>query len=215
MLLFYPEIASRLDFSRVTFLDKETFTDIPEGKQRESDLVVEVYALDGQVEIILVHIEIEFEWGSDFPGRMFDYYTLLRLRYRLMRTSRLGKVAQKFQSLLALVRSGVDEARLTLLTNMVETYLTLNDQERESFATLVATPDGKEVEMVISVYEERGIEKGVKRGEQKLLLRLIESKFGAVSEDIRLRVEAITDVEAIEQLADALLTAHSLKEMGF
>ncbi len=109
---------------------------------------------------------------------------------------------------------------------MVETYLMLNDQERESFATLVATSEVKEVQMVVSIYEERGIEKGIQqgitqgiaqgvtRGEQKLLLRLIERKFGHVPEDVRSRVEAITDLEAIEQLADTILTAQSLEEMG-
>lgn len=42
LTLFYPEVAKQLDFSRVRFLDKETFTDVPEGKQRESDLVAEI-----------------------------------------------------------------------------------------------------------------------------------------------------------------------------
>ena len=44
----------------------------------------------------------------------------------LMRTSRLGKVAQKYESLRTMARSGLDEARLALLTNVVETYLPLN-----------------------------------------------------------------------------------------
>ncbi len=83
LTLFYPDFANRLDFSQVKFLDKEAFTNIPEGKQRRSDLVVEVYTLEGVPEIVLVHIEVEYEWGSDFPERMFDYYTLLRWRYRL------------------------------------------------------------------------------------------------------------------------------------
>ena len=42
MELFFPEVANRLDFSRVTFLDKEVFTDLPQGKQREADLVAQV-----------------------------------------------------------------------------------------------------------------------------------------------------------------------------
>lgn len=153
----------------------------------------------------------------------------------LMKPSRLGKVAQKFQSLLALVRSGVDEARLTLLTNVVEKYLTLDDVERARFEALVATPEGKEVAMVVSVYEERGIEKGmaqgleqgiaqgiekgieqgILRGECKTLLRQIERKFGPVSQDVRGRLEAIMDVEELDRLADSILTAQSLEEMGF
>lgn len=273
LLLFYPDVAKRLDFSRVKFLDKETFTDIPEGEQRRSDLVVEVYTLEGEPEIILVHIEVEYEWRSHFPKRMFDYFTLWRWRYRLpifpiaiyltsgrggmvreqfvervfdqvvnvftynavglpdlnaddylaldnplapalsalMKTSRLGKVAQKFQSLLAMVRSGVDEARLTLLTNMLETYLTLDEVEQETFKALVEAPEGKEVQMVVSVYEERA----ALRAERKLLLRLMERKFGALPESIRAHMQAISDVEVLDQLADSILTAQSLEEMGF
>lgn len=89
--------------------------------------------------------------------------------------------------------------------------------------------------MVVSVYEERGIEKGmaqgleqgiaqgiekgieqgILRGECKTLLRQIERKFGPVSQDVRGRLEAIMDVEELDRLADSILTAQSLEEMGF
>ncbi len=280
LTLFYPDFAKLLDFSRVKFLDKETFTDLPEGAQRRSDLVVEVYTLEGQQRIILVHIEVEEEWRSEFPERMFDYYTLLRWRYRLrifpiavyltsgrgglvreryveqvneedvnvftfnaiglpalkaddylsldnplapavsalMQPSKLGKVAQKFQSLLALVRSGVDEAHLMLLTNVVEKYLKLDDVERVRFEELVATPEGKVVEMVVSIYEERGIEKGIEqgilRGERKTLLRQLERKFAPLPDSVRTRLEAITDAEELDRLTDTILTAETLEDMG-
>ena len=45
MELFYLDVAARLDFSRVSFLDKETFTDFPQGDQREADIVAQVYTL--------------------------------------------------------------------------------------------------------------------------------------------------------------------------
>jgi hypothetical protein len=41
--LFFPEVAARLDFARVVFLDKEVFTDVPEGSRRELDLVAQAY----------------------------------------------------------------------------------------------------------------------------------------------------------------------------
>jgi hypothetical protein len=73
-------VAARLDFSRVTFLDKEMFTDVPEGSQRELDLVAEVYTLDGEPELVYLHLEVEAERRRTFPHRMFEYYALLRLR---------------------------------------------------------------------------------------------------------------------------------------
>jgi hypothetical protein len=81
--LFYPEVAARLDFTRVTFLDKEVFTDVPEGSRREMDLLAQVYTLDGEPELILVHVEVQAQRGGDFPPRMFEYYVLLRLRYKM------------------------------------------------------------------------------------------------------------------------------------
>jgi hypothetical protein len=81
--LFYPDVAARLDFGRVTFLDKETFTDLPEGSRREADLVAQVYTHDGEPEIVLLHIELQKQRRGTFPYRMFEYYALLRLRHKL------------------------------------------------------------------------------------------------------------------------------------
>jgi hypothetical protein len=81
--LFFPEVAARLDFTRVEFLDRELFTDIPEGSRREADVVAQVLTLDGQPELILVHIEVQAKRARAFPYRMFEYYALLRLRYKV------------------------------------------------------------------------------------------------------------------------------------
>src|SRR2546427_576698 len=81
--LFFPAAAARLDFSRVEFLDREVFTDIPEGSRREPDLVARTYTLDGRPEIILVHVEVQAKVDRDFPYRMWEYYALLRLRFKL------------------------------------------------------------------------------------------------------------------------------------
>jgi hypothetical protein len=176
MELFFADVAARLDFSSVTFLDKETFTDLPQGDQREADLVAQVYTLEGEPEIILTHIEVEARRRGSFPRRMFEYYMMLRLRRRvpvypivvylspgaggltterheervfdeeinvfqykavglpdleaddyqaldnplgpalsaLMKTSRLGAVAQEYQSLRAMASSQMDAERQTL-----------------------------------------------------------------------------------------------------
>lgn len=83
LALFLPEVEARLDFARVTFLDKEVFTDVPEGSRRELDVVAQVYTLDGVPELIVLHIEVQARREREFPYRMFEYYALLRLRYKL------------------------------------------------------------------------------------------------------------------------------------
>src|SRR5579872_1107318 len=82
MELFFPTVAARLDFSHLTFLDKELFTDLPDGKLRETDLLAEVHTRDGEPELVLLHVEVQAKRQSDFPFRMWEYYSLLRLRHR-------------------------------------------------------------------------------------------------------------------------------------
>ena len=79
--LFYPDVAARLDFTTLEFLDKELFTDFPEGSVREADVVARVETHEGTPELILVHVEIQSRPEQDFPYRMFQYYALLRFKY--------------------------------------------------------------------------------------------------------------------------------------
>jgi len=81
--LFYPDISAQLDFGQVVFLDKKTFTDVPEGSRREADIVARVRTRDtGRSEIILIHVEVQTQRRAEFAYRMFEYYVLLRLRHR-------------------------------------------------------------------------------------------------------------------------------------
>ena len=52
--LFCPDIAARLDFGTVHFLEKELFTDFPEGNLREADVVAEVDTQDDIEGLVLV-----------------------------------------------------------------------------------------------------------------------------------------------------------------
>ena len=78
--LFDPETAARLDLDTMTFVNPEVFTDFPRGERRTADIVVQVQTLDGDTELILVHVEVQREREPDFPWRMWQYYSLLRQR---------------------------------------------------------------------------------------------------------------------------------------
>ena len=80
MELFLPDAARRLDFSRITPLNNEMFTALIDGERREPDILAEVYTRSGEPEIILVHIEVQAARNRDVPYRMWEYYSLLRLR---------------------------------------------------------------------------------------------------------------------------------------
>jgi hypothetical protein len=76
--LFFPEQAAQLDFRTMKFLEQEFFTDFPSGEHRYIDTLVEIYTLSG--ELILIHLEFQSTHPSDFPRRMFRYFSQLRLR---------------------------------------------------------------------------------------------------------------------------------------
>ena len=79
----HPDVAARLDFTTRELLDKEIFTDSPEGSVREADVVARVETHEGTPELILVHIEIQSRPEKDFPYRMFQYYALLRFKHEV------------------------------------------------------------------------------------------------------------------------------------
>ena len=79
--LFFPQVAARLDFTSRRPLDKEFFTDLPEGRRREADVVAELQTREGEPELILVHVEVQSRNESDVGRRMWEYYSMLRLRY--------------------------------------------------------------------------------------------------------------------------------------
>ena len=81
--LFFPDVERRLDFGNVEFLDKEVFTDFPEGSSRRADVVAKLATHDGKPELVLIHVEVQASHNKEFPARMFEYYALLGARYNI------------------------------------------------------------------------------------------------------------------------------------
>ena len=82
--LFLPELAQEIDAASVQFLDKETFTALPLGEKKILDVVARVETVSGRPPVILVHIEAESGYPTDFPARMFNYHITLRLRHQVL-----------------------------------------------------------------------------------------------------------------------------------
>ncbi|HLJ57636.1 MAG TPA: hypothetical protein VKT77_21555 [Chthonomonadaceae bacterium] len=60
---------------------------------------------------------------------------------------------------------------------------------------------------------ERGIEQGVVRGKRESLLRQLATKFGAVPDPIAAAVEAMADSSELQRLSDLILSANTIEEM--
>jgi hypothetical protein len=70
---FLPDVAAYLDRDSLEFLDKEVFTDIPQARLYESDIVVKA-RFQGQETYFLVLVENQSTPQSGFPRRMFLYF---------------------------------------------------------------------------------------------------------------------------------------------
>jgi len=81
--LFYPHVEKRLEFGDFEFLDTEVFTELHDGSRREADVVAKLRGRDGDPELVLIHIEVQARMEPGMPERMFEYYSLLRSRYKL------------------------------------------------------------------------------------------------------------------------------------
>jgi hypothetical protein len=112
----------------------------------------------------------------------------------------------------------LDELRRFLLTNCVETYLELKGRDAEELEALQARGTVAEVRAMRLTWAEKlmkeGMEKGRELGFRQAILRQLGARFGPLSDDVKGRVEAISSVERLNEIADQILVAHSLEEMG-
>lgn len=81
MLLFFPEAYEYIEFSQVTFLSEEVFTDVTVGEKKIVDLLVET-KLKGEKGLIIVHVEPQSYKQAMFNERMFIYFSRLYEKYR-------------------------------------------------------------------------------------------------------------------------------------
>lgn len=132
----------------------------------------------------------------------------------------------KIHCLEAIARMGGNEAQKFIAVNHVESYLELSEPEVQEFNRLVEEQNHMEAQAVQLTWadkmmlkgekigEARGEARGELNGQRRTLARLLSRKFGTLSPSVLNRLDAITTVERLEQLADDVLTATSLQELG-
>jgi predicted transposase/invertase (TIGR01784 family) len=88
-------------------------------------------------------------------------------------------------------------------------------------ATIPVIEDLSEVPMLeemVLEWERKAVRRGRREGrllgQRELVIRLLGRRFGGVPPEIRERIDAISSERELETLADRLMTARSLQEMG-
>jgi hypothetical protein len=155
----------------------------------------------------------------------------------LMRRGPLSRPALKLACLRRIAAADLDDARRILLVDCVETYLGLNSDEAEEYARLYTVRENREVRKMAMTWSQRiaaeGREEGIQEGMQagllagrqegletglqeglravkKVLLGLLEKRFGPLPLETRARVEAITSLDRLTRLSERALTVRSL-----
>ena len=133
-----------------------------------------------------------------------------------MAYNRAERVRLKADFLRLILACPIDPARQSLLVDFVETYLPLAGHEQTEFEQIVrADRSYREVEKMITVYEKKGIEKGIEKGKREDLMLLLDKKFGKLSPAVRRRIGQIESTDKLDSLLLAVLDAQSLDDVPF
>jgi predicted transposase/invertase (TIGR01784 family) len=82
----------------------------------------------------------------------------------VMKPGHLSKAMRKLLSLKRVLAKEIDEARKSLLVNVIEEFLPLKEEDEVEFNQLVTATQSVEVIEMMTVYEERGMQKGIEKG---------------------------------------------------
>lgn len=79
--VFFPEVHESIDFTAISPLSEEVYTDLLDGENRELDIVIET-KLKEEDTVIIVHVEPQSYTEKHFHERMYHYFSLLYNKYR-------------------------------------------------------------------------------------------------------------------------------------
>lgn len=79
--VFFPDVHEGIDFHSIKPLSEELYTDLIDGENRRVDIVIEA-KLKGHDTLIIIHVEPQSTYQSDFQQRMYHYFSLLYNKYR-------------------------------------------------------------------------------------------------------------------------------------
>jgi hypothetical protein len=152
-----------------------------------------------------------FALGPSEAARYLDRpETLAPALAALMDPGELSPARHKLACLRRIARAEVDDAGRFLLVNCVETYVQWSDEAGEEYDALLAGEENREVTTMEMTWADRMQLKGMKQ----LVTGMIETRFGEVPAERKQRIEAIDSPEEMTRLADRLLVARSLDDLG-
>jgi hypothetical protein len=127
----------------------------------------------------------------------------------LMRVAPARRVWLKEQALQRVYACRENDARQFLLFECVDAYLPLAGAQRDEFEDWLRKKANRGIRTMATTYYERGFQDG----ERQALKKLLEGRFGPLSQEVHQRLEKLTDKQ-LDKLLLAGYKAQSLRELG-
>ncbi len=131
----------------------------------------------------------------------------------LMRMPKDRAAELGMQALRRLTEAPVTSQQLYLLTECVQAYLPLDAEQLREFERIASGTPSEGVKPMNTTWHEQGEMRGELKGQRKTLLQQLKKRFGPTSQAVISQIELMS-AEDIERLADEILDAKSLKDLG-
>ncbi len=132
----------------------------------------------------------------------------------LMRVSRERRAELRAEGLDRIARGGQNDWRRYLLAETLQAYSELDRAEWESFQALLITPKYQEARQMGMTMVDHARMDGELAAFRRMAVKLMETKFGTVSQPMRERLNTLS-IEQLDQLLTDFVKAASLQELGF
>jgi hypothetical protein len=147
----------------------------------------------------------------------------------LMRPGSWSRAKLKLECLRRIATSDVVGLRKQVLVDWVETYVQLTAQDAAELQRLLDLEGNEEIKTMeltwLGQAEARGKQEGIAEGAetatrkavgrmQRVVLRQLEQRFGAVPTKMRRKIEAIDSLEPLADLAERVLLVDAVGELG-
>jgi len=110
--------------------------------------------------------------------------------------------------------AGLSDSLRFRLFECVANYLELDGGAEEEFEALLPAEAGEETRRMAKTLRQALIDEGMQRGIREVLRRQLERRFGPLSQRVGSQLDAIHSTEELEGLAERVIQARSLAELG-
>ena len=127
-----------------------------------------------------------------------------------------GRLEQKYVTLERSIESALSDIKREMLIGMIDTYLPLGAEEEGKLKEKLEARFGQEEALrFVTPFERWAKEEGRLEGERRMLLLLLEQRFGELPQTIIQKIEGLQSVEVIDRVFRQALTAPRLEEINY